>query len=105
MDVWIKIKLHKPSITTVKTVSFIVTPVMRTCSTHDVGYRQCGSTGKGSKGAYCIRDQFFCDGYVNCANKHALLPSGKITKMETVHPMEIAIDKYSIKNGRFVFQK
>jgi len=75
MDVWIKIKLHKPSITTVKTVSFIVTPVMRTCSTHDVGYRQCGSTGKGSKGAYCIRDQFFCDGYVNCANKHALLPS------------------------------
>ena len=76
MDVWIKLKLHSPSITTVKTISFTVTPVMQKCGAHDVGYRQCGSSGPGSNGAYCIRDPFFCDGVVNCASKNSLWPTG-----------------------------
>ena len=80
MDVWIKLKLHSPSITTVKTISFTVTPVMRKCGAHDVGYRQCGSSGSGSKGAYCIRDPFFCDGVVNCASKNSPWPTGKEIK-------------------------
>ena len=90
MDVWVKLRLHSPSITTIKTVSFVVTPVLRTCKVkslrtlfisylhilcilqgHDVGYRKCGG-----KEGYCVREQFFCDGQVNCATKHAVISPG-----------------------------
>ena len=31
MDVWVKLRLHSPSLAAVKTLSFVVTPVLRTC--------------------------------------------------------------------------
>jgi len=70
MDVWIKLKLNSPSLSSIKTVSFIATPVLRNCGGQDVGYRRCS----GGSGGYCVREQFFCDGHVNCHHKHAVFP-------------------------------
>ena len=70
MDVWIKLKLHSPSPASVKTISFTVTPVMPVCGVKDVGYRQCGPAG------YCVREQFYCDGQINCINKQSPIPPG-----------------------------
>ena len=73
------------SLATFKTVSFVVTPyklscrhqVLRHClqscelhTTVQAGYRRCGGSGQ------CVRDHFFCDGWINCAANKAEWPSG-----------------------------
>lgn len=82
MDVWVKLRLHSPSITTIKTVSFVVTPVLRSCKGHDVGYRKCGG-----KESYCVREQFFCDGQVNCATRHAVISPDELDCKMSATPL------------------
>jgi len=67
MDVWMKLQLSS-SLATFKTVSFVVTPYKLSCR-HQAGYRRCGGSGQ------CVRDHFFCDGWINCAANKAEWPS------------------------------
>ena len=69
MDIWLKLTLS-PSSSVIKTISFTVTPFLITCSGKHLGYRKCGKAG------HCIREQFFCDGTVNCGVKNSVWPSG-----------------------------
>ena len=69
MDIWLKLTLS-PSSSVIKTVSFTVTPFLISCGGKHLGYRKCG------KAAHCIREQFFCDGTVNCGARNSAWPSG-----------------------------
>merc|ERR1711874_289493 len=68
MDIWLKLTLS-PSSSVIKTISFTVTPFLITCGGKQLGYRKCGKAG------HCIREQFFCDGTVNCGVKNSVWPS------------------------------
>ena len=61
MDVWVKMSVPS-SLNTHKTLSFVVTPFKKSCSSLDSssGYKRCGSS------PHCVREQLFCDGTVNC---------------------------------------
>ena len=65
--------MSRSPLSPVKTVSFTVTPVLRTCGRGVAGYRACGGAGA----SYCLAQQYFCDGRVNCAAKHGVLPPGE----------------------------
>ena len=69
MDIWLKLTLS-PSSSVIKTLSFTVTPFLISCGGKHLGYRKCGKAG------HCIREQFFCDGTVNCGVKNSVWPSG-----------------------------
>ena len=60
MDIWVKMNVPS-SVSSQKTLSFVVTPFKKTCSSSDSSYQKCGKTRK------CVRAQLFCDGTVNCA--------------------------------------
>ena len=59
MDIWVKMNVPS-SPNTHKTLSFVVTPFKKTCSSSNSSYQRCGTDGQ------CVREQLFCDGTVNC---------------------------------------
>jgi len=61
MDVWIRLSLPKES-NIAKTLTLVVTPFKKHCSSKDADYRKCGGTSP-----RCIRKELFCDGRINCA--------------------------------------
>ena len=60
MDIWVKMNVPS-SPNTHKTLSFVVTPFKKICSSSNSSYQRCGTDGQ------CVREQLFCDGTVNCA--------------------------------------
>jgi len=70
MDVWIKMTVAALG-TRPKTLSLIVTPFKKTCSSMDHRYKRCGSLTN------CVRAELFCDGAVNCALP-TKIPQGSI---------------------------
>ena len=59
MDIWVKMSVHSSKLSH-KSLSFVVTPFKKSCSSLDSDYQRCGSS------PHCVREQFFCDGVVNC---------------------------------------
>ena len=72
MDLWVKMTIESLG-TRPKTLSLIVTPFKKTCSSMDHRYKRCGSSTK------CVRAELFCDGAVNCALP-TKLPQGEVNK-------------------------
>ena len=60
MDIWVKMTVPSP-MATQKTLSLVVTPFKKSCSSTNTSYQKCGKSGQ------CVRTQLFCDGTVNCA--------------------------------------
>ena len=72
MDLWVKMTIESLG-TRPKTLSLIVTPFKKTCSSMDHRYKRCGSSTN------CVRAELFCDGAVNCALP-TKLPQGEKSK-------------------------
>ena len=60
MDLWVKMTIESLG-TRSKTLSLIVTPFKKTCSSMDHRYKRCGSSTN------CVRAELLCDGVMNCA--------------------------------------
>ena len=60
MDIWVKMTVPSP-MEPQKTLSFVVTPFKKSCSSSNTSYHRCGKSGQ------CVKAQLFCDGTVNCA--------------------------------------
>ena len=60
MDIWVKMIVPSP-MSSQKTLSFVVTPFKKSCSSSSNSYQKCGKSGQ------CVKSQLFCDGIVNCA--------------------------------------
>ena len=69
MDIWININTADND--EERSLSLVVTPVMKNCKGKDRDYKQCGYRES------CIRKELFCDGRVNCVSQHTK-PSGNI---------------------------
>ena len=71
LDVWVKITVPNTG-NNPKTLSLIVTPFKKSCSSQDINYKRCGVSEK------CVRAELFCDGAVNCAIP-TKIPQGKLS--------------------------
>jgi len=81
MDIWIKITVPHQSGRRPKTLSLIVTPYKKSCSSHERRYKRCGAS------QHCIRSELFCDGTVNCAVNTQVPQDENGCKVTTVPPV------------------
>jgi len=80
MDVWVKVTVPTTG-TRPKTLSLIVTPFKKSCTSMDKRYKRCGSS------SHCVRAELFCDGAINCALPTRVPQDENGCKITTVPPM------------------